>query len=284
MKQSLRSLNLVRIPLLQPSPVVAVVVLSLSVVAPLSARAAGRLVWSDEFDGTSINSNHWRFETGNRNGWGNHELEFYTDRPENTYVRDGLLHIVARKESFHGFAYTSARIKTQGLFARKYGRFEFRARVPEGQGYWPALWLMPENSIYGRWPDCGEVDVMETKGSNPGVVQGSIHYARPNGGHLQSTALYTFSKNNGATNFHTYVIEWTTNQIQWFVDGTLYETQTNWSTAKAPYPAPFNQPFYIIMNLAVGGEYGGNPDDTTVFPGELQVDYVRVYDETRPGP
>jgi beta-glucanase (GH16 family) len=239
-----------------------------------------QLVWSDEFNGSSIDTNHWKFETGNHNGWGNRELEYYTERPDNVYASNGVLHIVARKESTNGFAYTSARINGHGLFSKKYGRFEFRAKAPKGKGYWPALWLMPENSPYGHWPDCGEIDVMENRGNYPAVVQGTIHYANANGGHLQSTAIFTFPKDDGADNFHTYLLEWTTNSISWSVDGHLYESQTNWSTAHAPYPAPFDQPFYIIMNLAVGGIYGGNPDSGTVFPGEMQVDYIRVYNKT----
>lgn len=239
-----------------------------------------KLVWSDEFHGSSLDTNHWKFEMGNRNGWGNHELEYYTARPENAYVSNGVLHIVARRESTNGFAYTSARLKTQGLFAKKYGHFEFRVKVPHGQGYWPAVWLMPEHSAYGRWPACGEIDVMENKGNYSAVVQGTLHYANASGGHLQSTKVYTFPEKEGATNFHTYLLEWTTNSIGWSVDGRLYQTQTNWSTAKAPYPAPFDQPFHIIMNLAVGGDFSGNPDKNTIFPGEMQVDYIRVYECT----
>jgi beta-glucanase (GH16 family) len=241
-----------------------------------TAQADGKLVWSDEFNGTSIDTNHWKFETGNHNGWGNRELEYYTDR--NAYVSNGILHVVARRESTNGLAYTSARMKSQGLFSKKYGRFEFRAKVPSGQGYWPALWLMPENSSYGPWPACGEIDVMENRGSYPAVVQGTIHYANADGFHVQSTGIFTFPQNERATDFHTYLLEWNTNSISWSVDGKLYETQTNWSTVKAAYPAPFNQPFYLIINLAVGGIYGGNPDASTVFPGEFQVDYIRVYD------
>ncbi|MGD1087610.1 MAG: glycoside hydrolase family 16 protein [Verrucomicrobiota bacterium] len=244
----------------------------------LTACGDWKLVWSDEFNGTSIDTNHWKFEQGNHDGWGNHELEYYTDQPENAYVSNGVLHIAALQKSTNGFAYTSARMKSRGLFAKKYGRFEFRAKCPQGQGYWPALWLMPEHSPYGGWPACGEIDVMENRGNYPAVAQGTIHYSDADGGHLQSTEFYTFPQNNGATNFHNYLLEWTTNSISWSVDGQLYETQTNWSTANAAYPAPFDQPFYIIMNLAVGGIYGGNPDASTVFPGELQVDYVRVYE------
>jgi beta-glucanase (GH16 family) len=244
------------------------------------ARGGWKLIWSDEFNGDSIDTNHWEFETGNNNGWGNGELEFYTGRPDNAYVSNGVLHIVARRENTNGFSFTSARMKSEGLFAQKYGRFEFRAKFPPGKGYWPALWLMPNNSAYGGWPSCGEIDVVENKGDYPAVVQGTIHYADAQGGHLQSTDLYTFPQSDGANDFHTYLLEWTTNSIGWYVDNQLYEVQTNWSTANAPYPAPFNQPFYIIMNLAIGGAYVGDPDTNTVFPGEMQVDYIRVYDDT----
>ncbi|MGA9451955.1 MAG: glycoside hydrolase family 16 protein [Verrucomicrobiia bacterium] len=245
-----------------------------------TARGDWQLVWSDEFSGVSLDTNHWKFEIGNRHGWGNHELEYYTDRPENAFVSNGALHIVARPKPADGGFYTSARLKSQGLFVRKYGRFEFRAKFPGGKGYWPALWLMPEHSAYGRWPACGEIDVTENKGSNPTMVQGTIHYAGPDGRHLSSAGTYEFPPNDGATNFHTYLLEWTTNSINWYVDNHLYETQTNWSTVGAAYPAPFDQPFYIIMNLAVGGDFGGNPDAHTVFPGEMQVDYIRVYANT----
>ena len=249
---------------------------------PYEAEGGGwKLVWDDEFNGTSIDTNHWEFESGNNSGWGNNELEFYTCNTENAYESNGVLHIVGRNEGTNGFAYTSARMKSAGLFAHEYGRFEFRARFPKGKGYWPALWLMPKDSIYGGWPACGEIDVAENKGDYPAVVQGTIHYAAPGGGHVQSTDYYTFPVGGDKANdFHTYDLEWTTNSISWYVDNQLYETQTNWSTANAPYPAPFNQPFYIIMNLAIGGNYDGNPDTNTVFPGEMQVDYVRVYDNT----
>jgi beta-glucanase (GH16 family) len=245
--------------------------------ATSAISADWKLSWSEEFNGSSIDTGNWQFETGNHDGWGNHELEYYTGRPENAYVSNGLLHVVARRELTNGFTYTSARLNGRGLFSTQYGRIEFRARVPAGKGYWPALWLMPENSRYGGWPACGEIDVMENRGNYPAVVQGTIHFADTNGEHLQATKLFTFPQNQGATDFHTYVLDWTTNSISWSVNGQLYETQTNWSTVNAPYPAPFDQPFYIIINLAVGGAYGGNPDASTVFPGELQVDYIRVY-------
>lgn len=276
-----------RIGLIQNCPRRSLTWPTLAILAWLScgiftAHGGWKLVWSDEFNGTSIDTNYWTFETGNHHGWGNHELEYYTGRPENAYVSNGLLHIVARKEFTNGFSYTSARMKTEGSFARKYGRFEFSAKFPTGQGYWPAFWLMPSDSPYGGWPACGEIDIVENRGNYPAVVQGTIHYANPRGGSVHSSGLYTFLQNDGVTNFHTYDLEWTTNSIQWFVDGKLYETQNHWSTVGAPYPAPFDQPFYIIMNLAVGGDYGGNPDTSTAFPGEIQVDYVRVYEHATP--
>ncbi|HXC35661.1 MAG TPA: glycoside hydrolase family 16 protein [Candidatus Acidoferrales bacterium] len=261
-------------------PFVALTVILTIGLAQNQARAGWNLVWDDEFNGTAIDTNRWTFETGNHGGWGNNELEFYTDRPNNACVSDGVLHIVARHESTNGCAFTSARMKSEGLFAQKYGRFEFRAKFPQGKGYWPALWLMPQNSVYGGWPACGEIDIVENKGDYPAVVQGTIHYSGPDGMHRQSTDLYTFAPGNGADKFHNYTLEWSTNSISWFVDNQLYEMQTNWSTAGAPYPAPFDQPFYIIMNLAIGGIYDGDPDTNTAFPGEMQVDYVRVYSNT----
>lgn len=248
---------------------------------------AWNIVWSDEFNGNSINTNIWSFESGNNNGWGNSELEYYTSRQQNAYVSNGLLHIVARNESYSNFNYTSARMKTQGAFAKTYGRFEFRAKLPPGLGFWPALWLLGTNITSVGWPACGEVDIMENKGSALTTVQGTIHYSDASNHHLSSTGLF-YSPNNGTvTNFHNYMLEWTTNQIRWLVDGIVYETQTSWSSSTGPYPAPFNLPFFIIMNLAVGGNYLGNPsvsniNANTVFPGDMQVDYVRVWDLTPP--
>jgi beta-glucanase (GH16 family) len=247
-------------------------------------RAGWQLMWSDDFSGGSLNATNWTFDTGNgNNGWGNRELEFYTTRPENVYVGDGMLHIVARKETFQGKNYTSAKLKTRGLFSQKYGRFEFCARLPQGQGYWPALWMMPEDAVYGHWAASGEIDVMENKGGDPGKIFGTIHYGGtpPHNAHSHGPH-FDFPPGDSAQNFHLYAVEWTSNSISWSVDNHVYETQTNWWSSingggHNPYPAPFDQPFYIIMNLAVGGQFGGNPNDTTLFPGEMQVKYVRVY-------
>ncbi len=260
-----------------------------------SGHAAWQLAWSDEFGGAAVNTSNWTYDTGNGfwtgsywvSGWGNNELEYYTSRPQNVYVADGLLHIVARQESYSGFNYTSGRIKTMGLFTQQCGRFEFRARLPEGTGTWPALWMLPQNATYGGWPNNGEIDVVENKGTHPDQAGGTIHFGGANGNDVYFGQTYTFPAGDSVTNFHLYALEWTSNSISWSVDGVTYEVQTNWwsnigtSTDTYPYPAPFNQPFYILMNLAIGGNYLGNPSTNTInsgttFPAEMQLDYVRA--------
>ena len=246
------------------------------------ARGDWLRVWSEEFNGSAVDSNRWAFDIGTGApalvGWGNNELEYYTSRTQNVHVANGSLNIIARKESYGGAAYTSARLKTLGLFSKLYGRFEFRARLPAGQGYWPALWLMPCDLVYGGWAASGEVDIMENKGSNPRVVAGTLHYGGSWPANDYQGSNFTFPSGDSATNFHLYALEWTTNAFRWYVDGRLFRTQTSWWSSGGAYPAPFDQPFYVIINLAVGGNYGGNPDGTTVFPGTMLVDYVRIYD------
>jgi beta-glucanase (GH16 family) len=249
-----------------------------------SLHAGWQLAWSDEFNGASIATTNWTFEIGNGSGgWGNNEREYYTARTNNAYVANGLLHIVARLETTNGFPYTSARMKSQGLFSHKYGRFEFRAALPQGVGCWPALWMMGTNITSVGWPACGEMDVMENNGSWSNQVQGTIHYSDTNNNHLQQTKLYSLPSGGLVTNFHTYAVQWTSNSIQWLVDSNLVQTWTTWSSYTNPYPAPFNQPFFILMNLAIGGNYLGNPSDAAItngtpFPVAMLVDYVRVYD------
>lgn len=236
------------------------------------------IVWSDEFDGAAVNTNIWTYDIGN-SGWGNQERQYYTSRTNNAFVSNGLLHIVARKESYGGSHYTSARLKSQGLFSAQYGRLEWRAKLPQGVGYWPALWLLGTNITSVGWPNCGEIDVMENVGSNPFMSQSSIHYGS------SATAIYNFIDGESATNFNTYTLDWTTNAFLFYVNGRLFETQTTWNNATAPFPYPFNQPFFLIMNMAVGGTYLGLPTTNainagTVFPGEVLVDYVRIYKST----
>jgi beta-glucanase (GH16 family) len=242
------------------------------------------IVWSDEFDGVAIKTNIWTYDIGNGGsnpGWGNQEREYYTSRTNNAFVADGLLHIVARKESFGGFHYTSARMKSQGLFASQYGRIEWRAQLPQGVGFWPALWLLGTNITSIGWPGCGEIDVMENVGSNPLMAQASIHSGS------SSTAIYNFIDGEQTTNFNTYTMDWMPNAFLFYVNGHLYQTRTNWSSSAGSYPFPFNQPFFMIMNLAIGGQYIGNPttnaiNSGTTFPGEMLVDYVRISKVTEP--
>jgi beta-glucanase (GH16 family) len=240
------------------------------------------IVWTDEFNGNAVNTNLWTYDLGN-GGWGNQELEYYTSRTNNAYVTNGLLHIAACQENYGGASYTSARLKSQGLFSFKYGRLEWRAQLPAGTAFWPALWLLGTNITTSiGWPGCGEIDVMENNGSYPLTVQGSIHSGS------DATGYYNFINGLSATNFHTYTLDWNTNAILFYVDGHLYETQTNWSTATGnSYPFPFNQPFFIIMNVAIGGSYLGNPTTNAInagsaFPSEMRVDYVRLYSVTNP--
>lgn len=268
----------------------------------LSANAYGtnwNIVWSDEFSEAQLNTNNWTFDIGNGfesggyyvPGWGNDELEYYTSRTNNVYLSNGFLHIHAQQESYGGQDYTSGRIKSTGLYFKQYGRFEWRASLPVGVGFWPALWMLPENSPYGGWPNSGEIDVMENNGSVSNQEGGTIHYGGANGNDVYSGETYTFMPGDSVVNFHTYLLEWTTNAIDWFVDGHLYESQTNWwsnvgtTESTYPYPAPFDQQFYILMNLAIGGDYLGDPSTNSInasLPGDLVVDYVRAYDETAP--
>lgn len=240
-----------------------------------AAAQQWNIVWDDEFNSNSINTKIWGFETGNNSGWGNNELEYYTGRTNNAYEAGGLLHIVAQKESMNGFNYTSARMKTLGMYATPtYGRFEWRARLPSGTGMWPALWMMGTNYPVVGWPSCGEIDVVENDGSTPDFVQGSLH---ANG--FNPTAIDYLPSGESTTNFHTYDLDWQSNSISWYVDGQWYETQTT--------GAPFNAPFFFLLNVAVGGSYVGQPttnaiNSGTSFPQEMQVDYVRVYEPTAP--
>ena len=254
---------------------------------PVSGSPYGsmNIVWDDEFNGDSVNTNIWTYDLGNGGsnpGWGNNELEYYTSRTNNAFVTNGLLHIVARKESIQGFNYSSARMKTQGLFSALYGRLEWRAQLPAGMGTWPALWMLGASFNGDNWPGCGEIDVMENNGTNPLAVQGSLHSGS------DETAVYGFVDGNSATNFHTYTLDWTTNAFLYYVDGHLYETQTGWGTSTTnSYPYPFNQPFFLLMNLAIGGNYVGDPTSSninagTVFPSIMLIDYVRIYQQTVP--
>ena len=295
---------------------------------PVDRTNAGwELVWSDEFDGSEIDRRKWDFDLGTgywlplpnaaggiwTTGWGNDELQCYTDRAANAYVKEGMLHIRALEEHYQGSNYTSARLKTngnkRGLFSKTYGRFEFRAKLPVGQGLWPAFWLMPRDQKYGPWACSGEIDILEAKGQEPAKVFGTLVYGSRYPKQTWVSKEYVLPNRGSIADFHVYALEWAPGQFRWYVDGKLYAAQDFWwscsktSTVRKtnaqgetyvasidgvdpaspadlnPWPAPFDQPFYIIMNLSVGGRFVGNPDASTVFPQEMIVDYVRVYEK-----
>jgi beta-glucanase (GH16 family) len=256
------------------------------------------LVWADEFSGTEIDRTKWTFDIGNwitdqdgngiTPGWGNNEKEYYTDSNENAFINDGKLVIKAKKEQvtdrFGTYDYTSAKLKTKGLFSKKYGRYEIKAKFPVGKGLWPAIWMLPEGDKYGSWAASGEIDIVESWGSKPHTVAGTIHYGEGWPNNKYTGKEFELPKNRGIDSWHTYALEWEPGELRWYVDGELYQTQNKWyskgkdNAANYSYPAPFDQDFYLIMNLAVGGWFDGDPDETTQFPKQMEVDYVRVYD------
>lgn len=244
-----------------------------------SAQQAWVPVWADEFDGNSINLFNWEAQIGtgpSGDGWGNNELQYYTNRAQNIAVANGVLTITARQENFNGRQYTSARLRTQGKRDFKYGRFETRAKVPAGQGLWPAFWMLPTNSPYGGWASSGEIDIVETINLATAAF-GTIHYGAPWPGNVSSGGNRPGTWSDG---FHVYAIEWEPDEIRWYVDGVRYNrvTSSTWySTLGAGNTrAPFDVQFHLLLNLAVGGNWPGSPNGFTTFPNTFQVDYVRV--------
>ena len=248
----------------------------------LTEQDGWRLTWSDEFNGperSPVDPAKWTHDIGG-SGWGNAQLEYNTDRVENvSHTGDGYLAITARREEFMGNGYTSARIKTQGLFSQQYGRFEARIQLPFGQGMWPAFWMLGDDIDQVSWPNCGEIDIMEYRGQEPQVSTGALHGPGYSGG----ASLYgTFSNGQSrATQFHIYAVEWSPESIKWFVDDELFMER---SPGDVPSGSPwaFDHSFFMILNLAVGGNYVGSPDASTRFPQEMRVDYVRVYEQVTP--
>jgi beta-glucanase (GH16 family) len=230
------------------------------------------LDWSDEFNGTALDHSKWVEETGG-DGWGNNELQYYTNRPENLRVAGGNLIIEARKEEFALRPYTSARIKTAGLQERTYGRYEARIKLPAGQGIWPAFWMLGNDLGKAGWPRCGEIDIMENIGKEPDLIHGTLHgpgYSAANGfGKASGLASGSY-----ADDFHLFALEWERGEVRWYRDGILYHTARPQLVAG---DWVFDHPFFLILNLAVGGDWPGNPDASTVLPQQMLVDYVRVY-------
>ena len=230
------------------------------------------LVWEDRFDGTEIDCTKWQLEVG-YTGASNGEAQIYTERSENVRLGTGHLVIEAREEEYEGFQYTSARLQTEGLHAWTYGRIESRIRIPFGQGLWPAFWMLGENKTVVGWPACGEIDIMENIGRTPNTVRGTIHGP----GYFRDDSIgedFTRSGEKFADDFHQYAVEWEPGQIRWYVDGINYSTLT---PDDVPGRWIFDHPFYILLNVAVGGHWPGYPDETTTFPQFMYVDYVRVY-------
>ena len=234
------------------------------------------LVWNDEFAGASLDLNTWNQETGNgSNGWGNNELEYYTNSTKNTFVSNGNLIIEARKESIGGFTYSSGRMTTQNKKTFTFGRIDIRAKLPVGKGIWPALWMLGTNITSVSWPACGEIDIMELIGTYPGRSHGTMHWKPVTGTNLSKGAEYNLPSGNFSQQFHVFSIIWSPDMIKWLVDDQLFLTTTKADVGAANYP--FNAPEFFIFNVAVGGNWPGPPDAGTAFPQRMFVDYVRVF-------
>ncbi len=233
------------------------------------------LDWADDFNGAAgslPSSANWRFDVGT--DWGNAQLEYDTDRAENASLDgQGHLLITARSESYKGRVYTSARITTKGLHEHTRGKFEARMKMPTGRGMWPAFWLLGANFATVGWPATGEIDVMEYRGQEPAIVHGSLHGPGYSGGNA-FTRSYTLPAGRFDQDFHVFSVEWTSSRIDWYVDGVIYQSI---KPTYVPGTWVFDHPFYLILNLAVGGNYVGNPDGGTIFPQSLVVDWVKVY-------
>ena len=241
-----------------------------------------KLLWSDEFDGKTMDQKKWNYEP-HEPGWTNNELQEYTTSTDNVFVRDGKLVLKAIKTTKDGKDYyTSGKVTGQNKTDFQYGKVVVSAKVPEGQGLWPAIWMMPKDeSFYGQWPKCGEIDIMESLGNDTTTSYSTIHYGEPHA--EQQGTIVKEGAESFSAKFHEYSVEWEPGEMRFYTDGELVLTVNDWFTAvqgedDKPYPAPFNQPFFVQMNLAVGGDWPGNPDETTDFSkAEFEIDYVRVY-------
>lgn len=241
---------------------------SISNTTQITVYKAPKLLWSDEFDKDGLpDSTKWGYDTGNNNGWGNNELEYYTNRQENANVSNGILKINLIKESYQGFNYTSARLLSKGKFSFKYGRVDIRAKLPSGGGTWPALWMLGENITSAGWPACGEIDIMEHVGNQLNKIYATLHHPNHSGANGDGG---TVNISNATSEFHIYSLDWSSNQIKFYVDNQLFYTFANNSNL------PFNQNFFLIMNVAMGGNFGGTVD-SNFTSSSMEIDYVRVY-------
>ena len=247
------------------------------------AKAGWKMVWADEFDGPAIDSANWTHEV-NCWGGGNNEQQCYVDDAKNSFIQDGMLHIVALADNPTGsegesMPHSSARLVSRDKADFKYGRFEARIKLPVGQGLWPAFWMLPSDDQYGGWAASGEIDIMEAVNLSPSanLVHGTLHYGGSWPMNTYTGEAYEPPAYAGAT-FYKYAVEWEEGAIHWFVDDVHYSTQTEWYTLNSDFPAPFDQKFFLILNVAVGGNWPGSPNAATSFPQEMVVDYVRAYE------
>lgn len=241
---------------------------------PDLTREGWILAWHDEFDGPEINPDYWTHEIGGH-GWGNGESQYYTDSPDNSFIEDGKLVIQALEQNMLGKRFTSARLITQGKVSQQYGRIEARIQIPTGKGIWPAFWMLGDNFSQVGWPRSGEIDIMENIGSEPGVVHGTLHGPGYSGGSGVGTSYRLPDRRPFADDFHVYAVEWDPSEIRWYVDDVLFNTIT---ANDVPGDWVYDQPFFILLNVAVGGRWPGYPDNNTQFPQRMLVDYVRIYE------
>lgn len=240
---------------------------SKSILITVAVSGAGSLVWAEEFDTPGLpNSSKWGYDLGG-GGWGNNELEYYTNRQENAVIAGGILKINAIKESYMGSAYTSARLLTKDKFSFKYGKIEVRAKLPAGIGTWPAIWMLGSNVSTTPWPACGEIDIMEHRGRELNKIFSTLHHPNHSGGNGDGSSV---TITNASTEFHRYALDWTAASLKFSVDDQVYYTFTNTPSL------PFNQNFFIILNLAIGGNFTGAVDPS-LTGATMEVDYVRVY-------
>lgn len=239
-----------------------------------------KLVWSDEFNGNSLDYSKWGVEV-NAFGGGNDELQLYTDRKDNVRVESGTLVIEARRDNpnVQGTTrrYSSGRIRTKHRGDWKYGRIEVRAKLPGGEGIWPAVWMLPTEEKYGGWAASGEIDIVEINGRSPDTAHLTIHHGGTWPYNRQSGGKHQLANGSFSDDFHVHAIEWNARSIRWLIDGRQAHEETRWESTGGKFPAPFDQQFHLILNLAVGGRFVGRPSDKTTFPKQMLVDYVRVY-------
>lgn len=241
-----------------------------------NSYAGYSLIWSDEFSDDKLNENAWNYEIGNGiGGWGNNELEYYTNNSKNIFLSEGNLIIEARKEAANGFNYTSSRITTKDKKEFTFGRIDIRAKLPKGKGIWPALWMLGANINEVGWPVCGEIDIMELVGHEAFRSHGTLHWKPISGTNVHKGNFYDLSNTDYSKEFHVFSIEWEEDIIKWFVDDVKFFTMTKADLAGANYP--FNEDQFFIFNVAVGGNWPGSPDNTTTFPQRMFVDYVRIF-------